>query len=380
MTLSTIVFPFSGFDIGGSHVATFELATELRRRHGRRCVFLVAKESPIAAEAERLGMEVCDTGELEATSWGIRKRRSPLYVLRRLPARTRVMRRFGRSCIVHCNDLHGVQSFGLITKAMGGKIIYHHHALNRMILPNRVLIGLADAVFAVSDICRRALSFIAPDRLSIVLNPIEVGDVDRPAARARICAKLGVDPARTLAGFVGNFWERKRPLFFLQAAAILAAQKPDLHFILFGRKADYEVDELEREAERLGLTGRVTFAGFMMPAEDNIAALDILLAPAVNEPFGRTPIEAALAGVPYVITDDAGHAEIGRRWAGGRLVPIDATPEAFAREALAVINDPGSVVLAEEARQAVARDFSINAHAETVEATYRRLEGRSGQA
>ena len=46
------------------------------------------------------------------------------------------------------------------------------------------------------------------------------------------------------------------------------------------------------------------------------------------------------------------------------------------REALAVLGDPGSVVLTEEARQAVASDFSIKAHAETIEAIYRRVEGR----
>lgn len=374
MTRSTIVFPFSGHYIGGSHVATFELVAGLKRDQDRRCVFMVAKGTPIADEAERLGIEVIDTGELESSQWTMRQRRNPLYALRRLPARLALLSGVGAPFIVHCNDILEMQSFGFAAKLRGGKVVYHHHALNRMILPNRLLVHLADAVVAVSEICRRAVAFVGDDKARLVLNPIEVGPVDRPAARARVSAALGVDPARVLAGFVGNFWERKRPVFFLEAAAAMCAQRPDLHFILFGRRADYELAELEARAAALGLAGHVTFAGFLMPAEDNIAAIDLLMAPAVNEPFGRTPIEAGLLGTPYVATDDAGHAEIGRRWGGGRLVPLDATPEAFAKVALDVLADPAAERLTDTQRAVVVADFSIQAHAAAIENVYRKIE------
>ena len=55
-------------------------------------------------------------------------------------------------------------------------------------------------------------------------------------------------------------------------------------------------------------------------------ALDVLLVPAVREPFGRTLIEAMFLGTPVVATDDGGNREaIG----GDRgLVPPDQ-PESF---------------------------------------------------
>lgn len=369
-----IVFPFSSSDIGGSHVATYELAVALQKGFGRRCVFLCADGTPIADEARRLGIEVVDTGEIAWAHASLRKRRSPVRTLRRFPARLAIMRQIGR-CIVHANEIVAIQSFGIIAKLLGGKIVYHHHALNRMALPNRLLISRADAVIAVSETCRAPLSFVPSERLQVVLNPIEVPqNFDRHAARARVCAKLEIDSGDTLVGFVGNLWDRKRPEFFLRAAAVMAATNSRMRFIIFGRKGDVDVPTMQAFADMLGIADRVVFAGFMMPAEDNIAALDLLMAPAIREPFGRTPIEAALLGTPWVATDDAGHGEIGRQWAGGRLVPIDADEAAFARVALAILADPMSVTATADQRMTIAANFSPHREATEVEAIYRQLE------
>lgn len=370
-----IAFPFSGIDIGGSHVATFALAEALRQQYGRDCLFICAAGTPIAIEAQRLGFPVIDSGELEAANWEIRKRRSPLYAARRLMARWKIMRGVGK-CIVHCNEIIAIQSYGLIGKVMGGGLVYHHHALNRMILPNRILIGAADAVVAVSQVCRQALDWLGPNRLQVILNPIEVGSADRKVARARLSKALKVDPNAIWMGFVGNFWRRKRPEFFLAAAAEILRTEPRAHFILFGRRADYEVDDLKALADKLGVADKVTFAGFLMPPEDNIAAVDFLLAPAIDEPFGRTPIEAALLDTPYVATDDAGHAEIGARWGGGRMVPITATPAEFAAAVLDVLKDPAATQATQEEKARIRADFSLSAHADAVEAIYRRVEAR----
>lgn len=371
-----IVFPFSGIDIGGSHVATFALAQAMREQFGRECLFIVASGTPIAIEAERLGFKVIDSGELEAANWEIRKRRSPIYAARRLLARWKIMRGIGR-CIVHCNEIIAIQSYGLIGKAMGGKMVYHHHALNRMILPNRILISAADAVVAVSEGCRLALDWLGPSKLQVILNPIEVGTPERAAAKARLAKALNVDSGKIWMGFAGNFWRRKRPEFFLEAAAEILRAEPRAHFILFGRRADYEIEDLQAQAAALGITEQVTFAGFLMPPEDNIAAVDYLLAPAIDEPFGRTPIEAALLDTPYVATDDAGHAEIGARWGGGRMVPIEATPSEFAGVVLDVMKDPKAIRASDVEKARIRTDFSLPAHAAAIEAIYRRIESSS---
>ena len=107
--------------------------------------------------------------------------------------------------------------------------------------------------------------------------------------------------------------------------------------------------------------------------ENNIAALDLLLAPAVNEPFGRTLVEAAILGTPYVATDDAGHREIFDLWRGGLLQPLADGAEAMAGSALAILDHPHQVVLGPADRRQIIDDLSAEMHAARVSALYERV-------
>src|SRR4029453_412667 len=151
---------------------------------------------------------------------------------------------------------------------------------------------------------------------------------------------------------------RKRPRFFLDVCRVLAEREPRMRFVLFGRERDHSAAELTAYANELGLTERVFFAGFRSPPERNLAPLDILLVPALAEPFGRTLVETLLLGVPYVATDDAGHGEIFSLWGGGRLVPRSATPHEFADEVMKVIAAPSAVCLPLQRRRHIAEEMS----------------------
>jgi hypothetical protein len=84
----------------------------------------------------------------------------------------------------------------------------------------------------------------------------------------------------------------------------------DCHFVVFGHSGDWTEYDLIRMAQDLEIADQVTFAGIHLPGERNIAALDLLIATSVREPFDRTLVEAAIIGTPYVATDDAGYREI----------------------------------------------------------------------
>ena len=141
--------------------------------------------------------------------------------------------------------------------------------------------------------------------------------------RAGSLRNKAVQRIRLLVGFVGNFWFWKRPDLFLQICSRLLQVRSDCHFVVFGRSGDWTEHDLIRMAQDLEIADRVTFAGFHLPGERNIAALDLLIATSVREPFGRTLVEAAIVGTPYVATDDAGYREIWNTWRGGRLGPGD---------------------------------------------------------
>jgi len=169
-----------------------------------------------------------------------------------------------------------------------------------------------------------------------------------------------------LVGFIGNFWRRKRPEFFLDVCAKLAARHQGLGFVIFGRDGELTQAHLVQYAHSLGIGDRTRFAGFRLPVEDNIAPLDLLLLTAVREPFGRTAVESLLLGVPYVATADGGHVEIASRWGGGRLVALSASAEEFADAASSGLAYPERLALDVDERRRKAQELSPRRHAEAV--------------
>jgi glycosyltransferase involved in cell wall biosynthesis len=108
--------------------------------------------------------------------------------------------------------------------------------------------------------------------------------------------------------------------------------------------------------------------------------LDLLVAPALNEPFGRTLVEALLLGVPYVATADGGHVEIASRWGGGELVDLQATAEQFADAIVSALHKLDAITLSRERRKRVGIELSARSHAENVLTIYRRIgTARNGE-
>jgi glycosyltransferase involved in cell wall biosynthesis len=355
--------------MGGSHVSAFTLGRALQDEHGLRCSVLCSAETLIAEQAGKSGFTVVTTGEPPTS------RHHPAYDAARFIHRWQIIRELATDGVVHFNDLAAMQSWGPVARLAGKLILYHHRSLNQMTLPKRLLVSLAHEVVCISQACERNLAFVSPWKRTFVLNPIDVAGngLFRHEAR-QLAAEFGCPTYGPLVGFVGNFWFRKRPRYFLEVCARLASDRPDCHFIVFGRNGDETEDDLKQAAQNLGITDRVTFAGFRMPGERNIAALDLLLATSVNEPFGRTLLEAAIIGTPYLATDDAGHREIWNRWRGGRLAPVEAKADEFASVALDILCNPEAVILKEQERDQIVKDVSASTHARRIIEIYRRLE------
>ena len=368
MIAQQVLFPFLGSEIGGSHVSGFTLARQLQS-DGVRCRVWCDGDSLIAGEAGKAGLDVQPSGEPPSP------RNNPLTDVVRLPSRLRTLRALGRrGTLIHCNDIAALQAWILPARLAGIPIVYHHRSVNRMLLPNRKLVEQADGTIVISDECRANVAFLPPARVRQIVNPFSIErEIDRHAARSDLLHEFDFPHDARLIGFVGNFWTRKRPLFFLEVAAAIARVDKRARFLVFGRDGEMTMGDLKREAERLDIGPLTAFPGFRMPGERNIAALDVMLATAVREPFGRTLVEALLVGTPYVATDDAGHRETARRWGAGVLVPETADPTSFASRVLSVLDRSEDLTLPLEQRETVAREVSPEGHAQAVTTFYDEL-------
>lgn len=80
-------------------------------------------------------------------------------------------------------------------------------------------------------------------------------------------------------------------------------------------------EELEREAGRLGLTGRVRFLGWQRDLRPIFRSWDIFAAPSLDEGLPIATLEAMAEGLPVVATSVGGLPELVEEGQNGYLVP-----------------------------------------------------------
>lgn len=142
-------------------------------------------------------------------------------------------------------------------------------------------------------------------------------------AGAGLRGAWGVSPQQRLIGLVARLDPLKDHATFLEAAALLAAQRPDARFVCVGGGGQDYARTLRQRAEGLGLAQRLVWAGEQadMPAVYN--ALDVACLSSASEAFPNVLGEAMSCGVPCVATS-AGDAARVLGGAGLAVPPGDA--------------------------------------------------------
>jgi glycosyltransferase involved in cell wall biosynthesis len=241
----------------------------------------------------------------------------------------------------------------------------------------------ADAVIANSDHTRAALGPAAA-RARVVHNAIEVGrfaapPLDRAAARAR----LGIEGEAPALAVIAQVTPWKGQDDAIRIAAGLRRRHPDLRLLLVGSpkfdspstrhdNASY-LAGLHRQVAAAGLGDAVAFLGERDDLPEIFAALDLVLVPSWEEPFGRTVIEAMAAGVPVAATTVGGPAEILDHGRTGLLLP-PREPWLWV-EAIGPLLGDGvrRAEIATPAADEARRRFAIDRHVEAVLGVYASL-------
>lgn len=131
----------------------------------------------------------------------------------------------------------------------------------------------------------------------------------------------------------------------------------------------------------LKLEGSVHFLGQRDDIPTVMRALDVLLVPSWEEPFGRSIVEAMAMTTPVVATELGGPAEIIDRGEDGLLLP-PREPAPWAREIVTLISRPElRRTMGRRGREKVLRRFSSHMHTRGVLEAYDDvLAGTSGVA
>lgn len=170
----------------------------------------------------------------------------------------------------------------------------------------------ADGIITVSHATKRVLVEkygVSPERIWVIHNGIDPAAYDDASVTQQPPL-----PARQsyhrMALFVGRLSMHKGPDYFLEAACRVVAHQPSTLFVLAG--AGELERQLIRQAAGSGIGSRVIFSGFVRGAELSrlYRTADLTVMSSVTEPFGITPLEAAMHRTPTLVSKQAGVAEV----------------------------------------------------------------------
>lgn len=365
-----ICFPFVGDRIGGSHVSTLTLIDTLDR-HRFEPVIVLHQDGPLAELLRDRGLdyELVPLPGFVGTGKGTLQH--ILAIVRSLPTLRSFLRR-RRIALLHGNDTRINLTWSVPAKLAGVPFVWHQRALFGDSRLSALMVRLSASVIAISRFIEAGLPQPARAKSSVIDNPFAAPPaLERQACHRALCDELGVPPDTLIIGLFCNLIAWKRPLQFVDVAIALDRQQtPDFVFVAFGDDRHGLGAQMRERAAQAGLGDRLFLMGFRNPVWPWIAACDLLLATAENEPFGRTLVEAMLVGTPVVATASGGHLEIIDGPDQGSLVASDDVA-AMATEAERLLRDEAARrSLAEHARKAATRRYDRQAHARSVESLY----------
>ena len=168
---------------------------------------------------------------------------------------------------------------------------------------------------------------LSADRIRVVHNQIDAQRfspeslrVKRPAAREALAVR---DELVIL--FVGQNFRRKgvRPL--IETAGLLRKKRADFRVVIVGL-GQRQAAPYERLARQLGCAEQVTFRSESRQVQEWFAAADVFCLPSFYDSFGMVVLEAMTAGLPVIISQYCGVAELIHPGADGFVVerPHDA--------------------------------------------------------
>ncbi len=195
--------------------------------------------------------------------------------------------------------------------------------------------GRCDALVVLTEPERARAAAAFPREIALIENWVMPSPRPDAARLAALRAAFAIEAGDFVIGSVGRLEPVKRVGGLI--AAFNEAGLRQARLIIVGDGSERAA--LEAEAMRLGLGGRVRFAGFRSDVRDLYALFNVFVQNSGDEPYGLAMLEAAASGVAVIATATDGARTIAAR------VPITLIP---ACEQTALV---GALRLAYAARQ-----------------------------
>jgi glycosyltransferase involved in cell wall biosynthesis len=298
--------------------------------------------------------------------------------------------------LAHANSIRAGIVLGLARGRRAATVVHVRDCLPPGALTSatmRLIAATATTIVANSQYTARWVAAAAPSaRIEVVHNPVDLDrfdpeSIDRAQARARLGAAGEGEP---LLGVLAQLTPWKGQYTAIEALRLLCDEGMDAHLLLIGsakfvaRSTRFDNEEYVARLQELvaeaGLEDRVSWLGEREDIPELLRALDILLLPSWEEPFGRAVIEAMAMGVPVIASNVGGPPEIMQDGREGYLL-APREPSAWAQAIRCILESPERAEeMGRAGRRRVAQAFTVADHVGAMLGVYERAIARKRAA
>ena len=213
---------------------------------------------------------------------------------------------------------------------------------------------------------------VAAEKLHVIYNGVDLQHFHprmRDELRAAARGELGCQQGDTVFAFVGSGFARKGLGAAIEALA--ASGRRDFRLVVAG--SDRAARRYAGQARRAGIADRVHLLGGREDVRPVYAAADCFMLPTRYDPFPNAALEALAMGLPVIVSERCGAAELVESGVNGWVCEPDAPAPLAALMIAAAADEPARG----RAARATAEAFGIDAMAQRMSGLYESLLGRA---
>lgn len=183
---------------------------------------------------------------------------------------------------------------------------------------------------------------------------------------------IGLSGAEVVVGSVGRYNPAKDHANFVSAAGLVAAENPNVRFLMVGRDVDCSNFELKKLIDATGFSDRFVLLGESDEPASCIDAMDVFVLSSCTEGFPNVLGEAMAMGVPCVTTN-VGDAALLVGETAEVVTPKDPRALAMAINRLLALASSERQKIGSRSRERLIENFSITATAKLFAQVYTEL-------
>jgi len=349
---------------GGTELSTLSLATGLRQAGHE--VYVMCNPHPLVSGFAERGVSVVLAG-MRRNIWSLAKDAS---VMRRCIAESEID-------IIHFQSAFPIIMSLLCRRTIesnGVKVVWTCRGIKGVsyAVAGHLFSHIVDFVIANCNAERDKLvrHGLSPWKISTIYNcpniavPMDIGGKSKD-----LLNELSIDADIPIVGTASRLAPERGVKYFLEAAAMVLRQLPEVKFIVAGSGPLEQ--QLRQQAASLGIERQVAFLGPRRDMEKVYSVVDVFVNPRPDEQgTGNTNAEAMAFGKPVVAVRGGGTPEIVHDDITGLLVPPKDS-KALAQAVLRLLGDRDIArQMGLAGRQRVMRDYSVERLVREVEQVY----------